>query len=129
MNNLLTFESIKIGEPIGTERLILSKELVEEWYRIYRPGQPAEQVTTGFLMAIMMRGYIKIVSPRPLGNIQSRHCITFQEKARIGDRIEITLACTAKSLQNDRRWVTFSGSMNKDLYPILKVEMDFLWAA
>lgn len=129
MTAVLTFDSFTIGVPIGTERLTLSQDWVNEWFRIYRPGQPADQITSGFLMAIMMRGYMKIVAPRPPGNIQSRHCIIFQDTARIGDKIDVTLTCKDKTLSKDRRWITFGGSMFKNTAPLLTVEMEFLWAA
>lgn len=129
MTGLLTFDSFTIGAPIGSERLVLSQDWVDAWYRIYRPGQPADRITAGLLMAVMMRGYMKIVAPRPPGNIQSRHCITFQNDVAIGATVQITLACTAKTLRKDRRWITFGGSMTADDAAVLGVEMDFLWAA
>ena len=66
-----TFESFVPGETLGEVTL---PPPLESWRHLFPRQAEYEHVPTGFLVAVMRRGYIAIIGKRPDGPLVRKHC-------------------------------------------------------
>ena len=85
-------------------------------------------LSTADLLALLMRGYCRIVTPRPPGNIHASQTVRFLDKASIGDVLEVSLTCIDKTAKNDRKWLRFEAAVNRGPTKVMEADMTFIWA-
>ncbi|SMF30442.1 hypothetical protein SAMN06265365_1207 [Tistlia consotensis] len=86
-------------------------------------------VPRGCLVAVMMRGYIEAVTPRPPGNIHAGLLLRWHRTARPGEDATVALRCLDKWQRKGRLWLRFGAGLSTGAGPVLDSEMEFVWAA
>lgn len=106
MNDPIRWEHFQPGALLGTTTLTYSESLSQSWRRIFGlddAGSAAEGASVA--TALMMRGYLDVVAPRPPGNLHARQRFTIEGIPRQGDEIHLTIICLSKKMKRERRYV------------------------
>ena len=103
-----TFETFAPVQDFGAFDYQVDEAAFDRWVALY-PDDAAHRplVPSGMAVAVMMRAYMALLQPRPPGNIHAGQHLHIHRLARIGDTMTTSLACIAKELRKERRWVTF----------------------
>jgi hypothetical protein len=128
----ILFDDFKPGERLGETDLVYTTEFARQWDGIFgAPENESERAArdAGIATAIMMRGYLSVVAPRPPGNVHARQNIVLSETPVQEERIRIAVSCVAKQMRRDRRYVELhvDGSGNGGR-PICSGRMTLIWA-
>lgn len=123
---MLYFRDFDIGQPVG--RCALHADPA-----VLRPNGPGAArsgpLSRADLLALLMRGYCGIVTPRPPGNIHAGQSIRFLAGARFGDMLDMSLACIDKTERNERMWLRLAAAVHRGRTRIMEADMTFIWAA
>jgi hypothetical protein len=121
MSALYTYDSFTPGSVLGEWEEPLDARLLALW-------EPARQA--GLAVALMMRAYLNVVTPRPAGNIHARQALCVQGLPRSGERVRSTVRCLDKEIRGERRYlrleVAGEGATGRPLYT---GRMNLIWAA
>ena len=122
-----TFESFVPGESLGEVTL---PPPLESWRHLFPRQAEYEHAPTGFLVAVMMRGYIAIIGKRPDGNVHLDQKLRWGSPAPRDTSFVVSLRCVDKQIRKDRRhvWLVASVGDGREL-SFLDGDMQFLWAA
>ena len=126
-----TFDRFEAGALIGTSVLPVTGTDAERWTALFpRAGAPQpDRLPAGLAVALMMRGYMTILSDRPPGNVHAGQTLVWGEPIRPGGEVVVSLRCLTKELRNDRRWVTFENRVTATTGQLhLHGQMRMLWA-
>lgn len=131
MAEVLTFDSFRPGASMGRTTETIGAEVMDSWQRLYPwDAAPAGELPSGFATVLLMRAYMRILTPRPPGNIHVRQRLELL--AGIAPREEVTteLECVSKELKRERRYVELacraSGEAGR---PLFDGRMTIIWAA
>lgn len=131
MNGPILWEHFHAGNVLGSTTLAYDEPMSQAWERIFgvddaRSAAEAASIAT----ALMMRGYLSVVAPRPPGNLHARQRLTVESLPRRGDRIDMVVVCQSKELRRDRRYVDLQVSGQAgDGRALFVGVMSLVWAA
>lgn len=131
MSETLTFERLDIGGEIGVATDRIDAAMLAHWRTIY-PGDTssAGRVPAGMTAALIMRAYLKVVAPRPAGNIHVGLDIKSYDNARIDELTSTTVTCAMKELKRDRRYIDFDTQTHgEDGRSLFTGRLRLIWAA
>jgi len=125
-----TFDRFEPGALIGETALSLDADTLSRWAQLY-PGASAGRASPDLLTAMMMRGYMEVISPRPPGNVHAGQKLRWTGSLPpSGSAIRARYSCLAKEIRKDRRRVTIGAQLTSDDGRILlEGELLMMWAA
>lgn len=131
MSALYTYDSFTPGSVLGEWEEPLDARLLALWERLFgQHAQDAQARQAGLAVALMMRAYLNVVTPRPPGNIHARQALCVQGLPRSGERVRSTVRCLDKEMRGERRYlrleVAGEGATGRPLYT---GRMNLIWAA
>lgn len=131
MAEVLTFDSFRPGASMGRTSETIGAQVMELWQRLY-PGDaaPAGELPAGLANVLLMRAYMRILTPRPPGNIHVRQRLALLAGIAPGEEVTTELECAGKELKRERRYVELacraSGNAGR---PLFDGRMTVIWAA
>ena len=131
MTALYTYDSFKPDRVLGHWEEPLDPGLLALWERLFgAQAQDAPARQAGLAVALMMRAYLNVVTPRPPGNIHARQALSVHGLPRSGERVRSTVRCVSKEMRGERRYlqpeVAGEGAGGRPLYT---GRMNLIWAA
>lgn len=106
MTKAIVWEDFRPGAALGEITQVVDTALSHAWQGIFGPedaGTPAEGA--GIAVALMMRGYLGVVTPRPPGNVHARQRFTLQALPAVDEAVRTTVTCVGKEMKRERRYV------------------------
>jgi hypothetical protein len=127
----MLFDSFEPGRVIGSATSSIDARLLAMWQQVYGSGGNASDVVPMALVTpLLMRSYMKVIAPRPPGNVQVRKKIGFVAAPRLGEEVRTEFQCARKELRKERHYLTFAargtGEGERELFT---AEMTMIWAA
>ncbi len=131
MKPTILWDDFQPGAPLGELTEIFEPALATAWRDIFghdHAGGRAEGA--GIAMAMMMRGYLGVVTPRPPGNVQSRQRFTLDAPPQPGEAIRTVVTCLSKEIKRERRYLDLevrgTGAGGRAIYSGI---LSLIWAA
>jgi acyl dehydratase len=128
------FEHFEPGSLMGEHSETYTPNQARRWQAIFGntaaagADGPAEQASMAVVM--MMRAYLKVVAPRPPGNIHARQKLELHGMPRPGETVRTAVHCVAKSMRRERRYLELRVEGNGDNgRPIFAGDLTLIWAA
>lgn len=131
MNDLLTFERFVPGASLGSCTERVEEGALRHWARLY-PWDAAvdDEAPAGMATVILMRAYMRTLSPRPPGNVHARQTLQLLSPLRAGEAITTAFECAGKELRRERRYVDVDVSATgEDGRAVFSGRMTLIWAA
>jgi len=125
-----TYDRFEPGALIGETGIRLDADILSNWAHLF-PGTPQGKVSPDLLTAMMMRGYMAVISPRPPGNVHAgqRLCWTGHLPAQ-DSLLQARYRCLDKEIRKERRRVTIGAQLvDEDGLVVLEGELLMMWAA
>lgn len=131
MSALYTYDYFTPGSVLGDWEEPLDARLLALWERLFGArAQDAPARQAGLAVALMMRAYLNVVTPRPPGNIHARQALSVHGLPGSGERVRSTVRCLGKEIRGERRYlqleVAGEGAAGRPLYT---GRMSLIWAA
>ena len=134
MTDLITFDRFVPDGILGETTLDYTPALASGWSRIFGStpagGASCDAEAAGIAVVMMMRAYLKVVTPRPPGNVHARQHFTLNTPPQIGESIRTVVRCLSKEMKRERRWVELgvegTGSGGRAIYA---GTLTLIWAA
>ena len=127
----ILWDDFQPGAPLGELTETFEPALAAAWRGIFghdHAGGPAEGA--GIAVAMMMRGYLGVVTPRPPGNVQARQRFTLDAVPQPGEAIRTVVTCLSKEIKRERRYLDLevrgTGAGGRAVYSGI---LSLLWAA
>ena len=131
MTKTSVWQDVQPGAALGEVTQVFDAGLSQAWRQIFGnedAGTPAEGA--GVAIAMMMRGYLGVVTPRPPGNVHARQCFTLHAVPSPGEAIRTVVSCQGKEMKRERRYVDLEvRGTGKDERPIYHGVLTLIWAA
>jgi hypothetical protein len=131
MSAPILWDDFRAGEPLGDSTQVFEPALAAAWQRIFgkeAAGTPAE--AAGVAVALMMRGYLAAVAPRPPGNVHARQRFTLEALPVAGEAIRTVVSCAGKEIRRERRYVDLDvRGTSLDGRAIYAGVLTIIWAA
>ena len=131
MTQPILWNDFRPGASLGEITQPFDDSLSSAWRGIFGSadaGTPAEGA--GIAVAMMMRGYLNVVTPRPPGNVHARQRFTLEAAPRPGEAIRTVVTCLSKELKRERRYVDLdvrgTGEGGRSIYTGI---LTLIWAA
>ena len=103
-NAVLRFDDFIPGERKRSSAEIVEPMMIDAWHRLYRhEPAPRDEVPPGMATALMMRAYMRTLTPRPPGNVHARQRLRLLGPIRPGESVFTEFECVDKVLRRDRR--------------------------
>ncbi len=131
MTRALTFDDFRPDSALGQAEIAVDAELAAAWAEI-EPEMPPDaegRLPLGFLVALVMRGYLQSVTPRPPGNVHAGMEIEVRGEARLGETLTMEVRCLKKEERKGRRWVDFGVLQRAGARHVLDCRLTLIWAA
>lgn len=91
-------------------------------------GGPAQGAAIA--VAMMMRGYLGVVTPRPPGNVHARQRFTLAAEPRLGEDIRTVVTCLSKEFKRERGYVELEvRGTGEGGRPVYSGILNLIWAA
>lgn len=127
----ILWEDFQPGALLGEITQAFEPSLATAWRDIFghdSAGGPAEGA--GIAVAMMMRGYLGVVTPRPPGNVQARQRFTLNAVPQQGEAIRTVVTCVSKEIKRERRYLDLevrgTGAAGRAVYT---GTLTIIWAA
>lgn len=118
------------GRQLGMIPVTVDTSRLSLWQQIYGPMAPGSGVSASVLVAVMMEAYLKLIQPRPPGNIHAGQKLFFTgAQVGVGAELRVSIDCLAKILRKERRWVTFGAAIHEGELLLMRGEISTIWAA
>lgn len=127
-----TFADFEPGSPLGTIALALDAGRRSSWDQVYGDsvGPAGSVVPQGLTVALMMDAYVKVIQPRPPGNVHAMQTLSFTRRNPAwGDLLQFDFSVGGKELKRERRWITFLVSARTGSELVMTGEIRAIWAA
>ena len=128
---VFTFDRFIPGTSLGSVVQRVEPALLEGWSAIYTPTATQQNTPAIGLMSLLaMRAYLRIISPRPPGNIHAGQFLKASHPLSVGQTLRITVTCQDKELKGHRRFVVLAVRADDvtDEQEIFNARMTMLWA-
>lgn len=134
MSRPITFDDFRPGATMGETVQDFDGELAGRWRRIFgeqpEDGAGGDAEAASMALVMMMRAYLRIVTPRPPGNVHARQRFTLAGTPRRGEAVRSVLACVSKEIRRERRFVELEiRGTGEGGRPIYEGHMTLVWAA
>lgn len=131
MSALMTFERFVPGAALGacTERV--EARALARWAELYPWDAPLEdEAPAGLATVMLLRAYMRVVSPRPPGNVHARQRLELISPLRCGEAITTAFSCAGRELRRERRYVEIDArGTGEDGRDVFTGRMTLIWAA
>lgn len=131
MTSVLTFDRLVPGKSFGALTEVVDGQLLGQWQGLY-PGllNGNGVVPAGIATVLMMRAFLKMVVPRPPGNIHAGQQFTLVTPVETGEAVQTELSCISKTLRGERRFVEFSvRATGREQRLLFTGILNLIWAA
>jgi hypothetical protein len=126
---VVTFETFQPGAAMGSIRERVDDEILGLCRDIYGPDSSSDARRPELATICSMRAYLKVVSPRPPGNIHARERISIDDLPKPGEEIETSIICVSKEMKGERRRVVLSArTTGEGGRALFSAEMTMFWA-
>lgn len=131
MAEVLTFDSFRPGVSLGCATDAIDGETLASWRQLYPwDAAPVGELPAGLATVLLMRAYMRILTPRPPGNIHVRQRLELLAGIAPGEAVTTELECAGKELKRERRYVELGCRANgKAGRPLFEGRMSIIWAA
>jgi len=128
---LLLFDGFLPGAEMGRASERVDAALLGLWTRLYPwDVPPPGEVPAGLTTVLLMRAYMRILAPRPPGNIHARQRVELVATPRLDEAVETAIRCTGKQLRKERRYVEVATrSTGEGGRLLFNGAMTLIWAA
>jgi hypothetical protein len=127
--SLVTFDALTAGALLGSCGMEVTAPEVTAFAALLPRRPAAGTVPPGFAVALLMRGYMRILPERPPGNIHASLRLAWGAPLRLGDHLIFSLRCREKEWRKGRAWVLFDSLLAKaDGTPALAGAKWMVWA-
>lgn len=128
---LLTFERFEPGTALGAHTESIGERMLAHWRTLYPWDVPeGDALPAGLATVLLMRAYMKVLSPRPPGNVHARQTLSLSAALRLGNPVTTTFTCAGKALRRERRYVEVDArATGDDGRPLFAGCMTLIWAA
>lgn len=131
MSPVILWQDFQPGTKLGEVTQVFDASLARAWQDIFGredAGTPAEGASIA--VAMMMRGYLGAVQPRPPGNVHARQRFTLQALPEQGEAIHTEVTCLGKEMKRERRYVDLAvRGTGRAGRPIYQGVLILIWAA
>lgn len=134
MSEVITFDTFEPGTVMGESVVRYDEASAGRWQAIFGgttdAGAGGAAEAAGMAVAMMMRGYLNVVTPRPPGNVHARQQFSLHNLPHAGEAICTTVSCVHKELRRERRYVELEAiGTGTGGRPIYTGRMTLIWAA
>lgn len=134
MSDIVTYDTFEPGKTMGEAVLLLDDSHARSWQKIFgdtaSSGANDAAEAAGLLVAMMMRAYLAVVTPRPPGNVHARQRFSLHALPRRGEAVRTVIRCDGKEIKRERRYVELlaqgTGDDGRVLY---EGRLSLIWAA
>lgn len=131
MSKPILWEDFEPGATLGEASQVFDETLSRAWSGIFGDAPTAHAAQgAGIAVALMMRAYLAVVTPRPPGNVHARQRFTLEALPMPGETIHAVVRCLSKELRRDRRYVELevlgTGEGARGIYQGI---LTLIWAA
>lgn len=131
MSRVILWDDFRPGEALGETAETFDATLSQAWQGIFGTegaGTPAEGASIA--VAMMMRGYLGAVKPRPPGNVHARQRFKLHARPMQGETIRTRVSCLGKEMKRERRYIELevhgTGNGGRAIYDGV---LTLIWAA
>ncbi|QHE83886.1 hypothetical protein [Hydrogenophaga sp. BPS33] len=131
---VITFADFQPGIALGVHVECYTPELAATWTSIF--GQQTDDGANGaaeaasVAMALTMRAYLTVASPRPPGNVQVRQRFHLHQLPRLGETVSSVVHCIGKQVKRDRLYVDLQvEGVGDHGRPLFTGVLSVIWAA
>jgi hypothetical protein len=130
MTRVLTFDAFTPGVSMGSATEVIDGRILGLWQRLYPWDAATEgELPLGMATVLLMRAYMRILTPRPPGNIHARQQMELVSPARFGEEVITSMSCAGKELKRERRYVEMdSRSTGANARLLFTARMRLIWA-
>jgi len=128
---LLTFERFEPGRVIRSTPERVDAPLLAHWRTLYPHDRWAPgTLPLGLATVLMMRAYMRTLTPRPPGNMHARQQLRLHGAIGAGEDVITEFECTGKEIRRERRCVDLAvrGRATDDRL-VFDGRMSMIWAA
>jgi hypothetical protein len=127
---LLLFDGFRPGAVMGRTTERVDDKLLALWRELYPWDEaPPGGLPAGVATVLVMRAYMKVLAPRPPGNIHARQRLELAVLPQVGEEVTTELRCTGKELRKERRYVDVETcSTGADGRALFNGAMTLIWA-
>ena len=128
---LLTYDRFIPGQVLRSTPERASAEMLAQWQRLYPWDRcDAGALPAGMATALMMRAYMRTLTPRPPGNVHLRQELQLLGGIAASEPITTEFECVGKEIRRDRRYVELAVRGLADAgRPVFSGRMTMIWAA
>lgn len=127
---LFLFDDFVPGVELGQALGVYDESMALAWRRLFGQAAAPGAEAAGIAVALMMRGYLSVVSPRPPGNVHVGQGLRLHALPQAGEQVRTVLACAGKEIKRERRFVEFSATATgQHERPLFDGHLTLLWAA
>jgi hypothetical protein len=130
MSQPILWNDFQPGACLGEMTQVFDVALSRAWAGIFGEGSGTPAESASIAVAIMMRSYLGVVTPRPPGNVHARQRFTLEGAPAQGEAIRTVVTCVTKEIKRERRYVELdvrgSGAGGRAIYSGV---LTIIWAA
>ncbi len=127
----LAFDDLKVGSHLGSYTEAIDGHLLEQWRALYPWDlSTKDEAPCSVAMALIMRAYMQVVTPRPPGNIHAEQLLEMLSPLKLGRHVTTRLSCVEKYLRHDRRFIEFAAEITDEEShePLVRARLKLIWA-
>ena len=127
----LLFDAFRPGADMGAATERVDAALLARWRELYPWDEPApREAPAAVATVLIMRAYMKVIAPRPPGNIHARQRTELAALPRLGEEVTTRFRCSGKELRKERRYVQLATRSTGEAGRLLFTSaMTLIWAA
>ncbi len=128
---LLTFERFEPGRVIRSTPERVDAALLAHWRKLYpHDSWQAGELPLGLATVLLMRAYMRTLTPRPPGNVHARQQLRLHGGIGADEEVTTEFECTGKEIRRERRYVELAvrGRAAHDRL-VFDGRMSMIWAA
>lgn len=131
MSRVILWEDFQPGQDLGAITQTFDATLSQAWQGIFgSAGAGTAAEGASIAVAMMMRGYLGVVTPRPPGNVHARQRFTLHASPVQGEAIRTRVTCLGKEMKRERRYVELDvRGTGRDGRAIYDGILTLIWAA
>lgn len=133
MRERILFDDFQPGTLMGQHEEVFDAALCQAWRNIFGlpdSAQPHPGEMPSLALALAMRAYLSVVSPRPPGNVHARQQFQMHALPEVGEVMRTTVRCAHKEIRRERRYVDIQvQATGRDARALYSGEMSLIWAA
>lgn len=123
---LWTFDRFEPSMSFGSLDIEIDEDRMAAWSGVFG----AEGHRSGLLVVVMMEAFIRLIQPRPNGNVHAAQKLQFISATRSLERhFSVDVRCDGKELRKERRWVNFRADVYQRDALLMTGLITTIWAA